>query len=94
MSRGAWLLIKQSKRFYVNTYRRAGSALLLSVVFNLLLGFALYYLYFSQPEHDFYATSGVTPPVQLTPMDSPNNTSVPLLPTETESDNNTKVIPE
>lgn len=94
MSRGTWSLIKQSKRFYVNTFRRAGSALFVSVIINLSLGVAIYYVYFSQPEHDFYATSGVTPPIMLTAMDVPNETSVALLANDPDDQDDTKVIPQ
>jgi len=94
MSRETWNTIKHSKRFYVDTYRRAGSFLVASMIINLLLGITIYYLYFNQPEHDFYATSGVTPPVQLTYMDEPNFTAVPLLANDPDEDNENKVIPQ
>ncbi len=94
MSRETWGLIKRSKRFYVNTFRRAGSALFLSVASNLILGFAIYYVYFNRSGHDFYATNGVTSPVMLTPMDVPNNTSVALLASDPENDFEIKVIPQ
>ncbi len=61
---------------------------------NLCLGVAIYYVYFGQPLNDFYATNGVTAPDLLTPMDIPNNTSVPMLPSDPDVDNNIKVIPE
>ncbi|KTC66537.1 Dot/Icm secretion system protein ImcM [Legionella adelaidensis] len=94
MSRGAWNLTKQSKRFYVQTYRRAGTSLVVSLLINLLLGLGIYYTYFHLPEPDFYSTDGITPPVQLTPMDEPNRSSVPLLASDQESDYGNKVIPE
>lgn len=94
MSRETWNLIKQSKRFYVRTYRKTSTALFISVIINLFLGLTIYYTYFSRPEHAFYATDGVTPPVQLTPMDSPNNTSVALLAPDPLNDDETKAIPE
>ena len=94
MSRGTWRLIEQSKRFHVRTYRKAGSALIVSVFINLMLGLGIYYLYFNQPEHDFYATNGVTSPEMLTPMDTRNDTSVPLLPNDPDIDNEIKVMPE
>ena len=94
MSRDTWLSIKQSKRFYVNTFRRVGSTLLLSVILNLALGVVIYFIYFGRPQNDFYATDGVTPPVLLTAMDIPNNTSVALLASDPETDNDVKVIPQ
>ena len=94
MSRETWSLIKQSKRFYIHTFRRAGSALLFSVSVNVCLGAAIYYVYFGQPQNDFYATNGETSPELLTPMDEPNNTSVPVLANDPDVDNTIKVIPQ
>lgn len=86
MGRETWDLIKHSKRFYVTTYRRIGNILFLSTVINMFLGCGLYYAYFYRPAHAFYATNGVTPPVELTFLDSPNNTPYALLPSENTSD--------
>ena len=94
MSRETWSLIKQSKQFYVFTYRKVGSVLFISVILNLFLGFAIYYTYFGRPDHDFYATNGVTAPNPLIPMDSPNNSSVALLAPDPSDSNDTKVIPQ
>lgn len=94
MSRGTWHLVKQSKQFYVNTYRRVGAVLLVSIAGNLLLGVVLYYVYMNQPEHDFYATNGVTAPVPLTPLSAPNESSIPLLASDPGSENTSRVIPE
>ena len=93
MSRNTWSLIKQSKGFYVNTYRRVGTIILISTAINLLLGVGIYFAHYSQPEHAFYATSGENAPVQLTPMDAPNNSSTALLaPDEIEPNEENKVI--
>ena len=94
MSRETWGLLKKSKRFYVVTFRRTGSALLVSVIGNLVFGLAIYYVYFNEPGHDFYATSGVTAPIMLTAMDVPNTTSVALLANDPVNDNDIKVIPQ
>lgn len=94
MSRAAWDTIKKSKRFYINTYRKAGSFLLFSLVFNVLLGLAIFYVYFNRPEPDYYATYGGTAPVQLTAMGSANDTSEPLLPDDSIDDEGIKVVPQ
>ena len=94
MSRETWSLIKQSKRFYISTFRGVGSALFVSVLINLSLGLTVYYVYSNRPEPAFYATSGITPPIMLTPMDSPNNTSVALLAADPDDENDIKVIPQ
>lgn len=94
MGRETWNLIKQSKQFYVVTYRRALVFLMGSMILNLTLGFAIYYCYMTKSEPDYYATSGIVPPVELVSMDSPNNTAVPLLASDQENTNETKVIPQ
>lgn len=94
MSRGTWAKIRQSNRFYIDTYRRGATALLVSVLLNVFLGLALYHFYFNQPEPDFYATDGVTPPVPLTAMNQPNNSSDALLTNDQNDYDNTKAVPQ
>ncbi|MFY7697390.1 MAG: type IVB secretion system protein IcmM/DotJ [Legionella sp.] len=94
MSRETWSTTKQSKHFYVYTYRFAGGALVISMIMNLCIGLAIMYTYSHQPVNDFYATDGVTPPVQLTYMDQPNNTSTPILGDDADEKNESKLIPQ
>ncbi|MDP3561467.1 MAG: type IVB secretion system protein IcmM/DotJ [Legionellaceae bacterium] len=94
MSRRAWDLIKHSKRFYVRSYRKSGSLLLVSIVLNAFLGLAIWYFYNRLPEPDFYATYGETPPVLLTAMEMPNYSSVPLLATSPNQDSDARTIPQ
>ncbi|KTC85953.1 MULTISPECIES: type IVB secretion system protein IcmM/DotJ [Legionella] len=94
MSRETWNTIINSKSFYVRTYRMGGRTLIISLIINILLGLAIYYLYFHQPERDFYATSGITPPIQLKPMDEPNYSATPLLAPDPIENNTVKVIPQ
>ncbi|KTD24578.1 MULTISPECIES: type IVB secretion system protein IcmM/DotJ [Legionella] len=94
MSQEAWNTIKRSKSFYIRTYRIGGTSLVISLILNLLLVLGIYYLYFHEPERDFYATSGVTPPVLLNPLDEPNYSSTPLLPPDPIDDDSEKVIPQ
>ncbi|MFZ4077075.1 MAG: type IVB secretion system protein IcmM/DotJ [Legionellaceae bacterium] len=94
MSRDTWRLVKESKRFYVAMYRKQSSILIFSVVLNVLLCVSVYALYFNLPMNDFYATNGATPPIQLTAMDIPNATSVPLLPDDMQEEGDAKVVPE
>ncbi len=93
MSRGTWRRIQQSNRFYVDTLRRASTALIFSISLSILLCVAIYHTYFGRSGHDFYATYGGTPPVPLTPMDQPNATSVPLLADDQLPNNNTNAVP-
>ena len=94
MTQSAWDVIKRSKGFYINTYRKTGYILLFSIIVNLIFVFSIYYIYFNQSINDFYATSGMTSPIKLTFLDSPNNTSSPLLANDPETENENKVIPQ
>lgn len=94
MSRVTWNLVKNSKGFYIKTYRNAGTALAISAILNVLLGIGIYFSYFNQPDRDFYATNGVTAPVGLAALDAPNTSSTPLLARETTQENDLKVIPQ
>lgn len=94
MSRGAWITVRNSKRFYATTYRLACRALVVSVSISIVLCLSFYYVYFNRPEHDFYSTDGVTPPVSLMPMDEPNYSDYPLLANDQTVDESTKVIPK
>ncbi len=94
MSRQAWNLIKQSKQFYVLTYRGVGATLVVSIVINLFLGLGIYYTYMGRGLHDYYATNGVTYPDRLIQMDYPNYSSVALLAPDPSTDVDNKVIPQ
>jgi len=94
LSKGAWAKIRQSTRFYIDTYHRGVAALLISIILNVFLSIAIYYVYFGQPERDYYATDGVTPPFPLVAMDEPNNSSTALLANDQDSNDNTKAAPQ
>lgn len=93
MSRQLWNNVIRSKFFYVYTYRRAASYLLVSGILNIILFMAVTYVHFSEPERAYYATSGITPPVELSPSLHPNTSSEPLLSEEGDDGNNLKPIP-
>lgn len=94
MSRGVWNTIKGSKSFYVIVYRRAGTMIVVSLIISFLLLSAIIYRFFHLPTTDFYATSGVVPPVQLTPRDTPNYTAQALLPPDPVNEEGNKAIPQ
>ena len=94
MSRETWRLIKSSKLFYINTYRRAGSILVVSVSLNLLLGLVVAQAYFSRSAIHFYATNGTTSPEEIIAMDIPNMTSAPILADDLSTQDVPKVIPQ
>lgn len=94
MSRPTWAAIKQSKHFYIITYRATSTALFVSIVINVLLGLAIHYAYFSRTQPAFYATNGVTPPVMLTAREEANASSAPLLASNQEQTDEIKLIPQ
>lgn len=79
MSRVAWNAIISSKQFYVLLYRKLGNILVISLVCNFLLGLLATHMYFNRGEPNYYSTNGATPPVGLSAMTTPNESSIPLL---------------
>ena len=94
MSRENWLLIKRNKNFNVNIYRSGLVALILSLLMSTIIGLLIFYVYLHLPERDYYATSGVTPPIKLKSMPTPNESSVPLLEPDPPTDDVPRIIPQ
>jgi len=94
MRRELWRVVKRSKRFYVRTYRFAGSALIFSLMMNVMLGLAIYQTYFYKPERHFYVTNGIVPPTELMAMDAANESSVPLLANDPDVNDDKKILIE
>lgn len=94
MNGESWNLIKNSKSFDVNIYRRGLLALIISLGLSGIFGVLLFYIYLSQPERDYYATNGVTPPVKLTAMATANFSSKALLDPDPPTDLEDRLIPQ
>lgn len=94
MARATWNLIKRSKSFYVKTYRLVGTVIVISLMINIFLGMLIVYYHLHQPKTDFYASNGITPPIELTALSTPNNSAEALLPPDPINDNDEKVIPQ
>ena len=94
MTASSWNVIKRSNRFYINSYRKLGSLLFISMFINVMLIAGIYYYYVTRGEHDFYATNGETPPIQLTAMDAANKSQTALLPPDDSSETEMKELPE
>jgi intracellular multiplication protein IcmM len=94
MSREAWLLIKDNKSFHVHMYRRGITLLILSLILSGIFAALIYYLYRHLPERDYYATSGVTSPIELKALTAPNESTTPLLEPDPPTDEVEKVIPQ
>lgn len=94
MNRETWYIIRNSKSFNVNVYRRGLVALIISLLLSTILGVCIFYKYVSKPERDYYATSGETPPVKLKSMSTPNMSSTALLDPDPQSGVEDKEIPQ
>jgi intracellular multiplication protein IcmM len=93
MSQNEWVRIKQSKSFYVMVYRRLLTSIIIFQSINVLLFLGIIYLYVRMPEPNYYATSGITLPIQLTAMNTPNYSAEPLLPPDPSVTESDKVMP-
>jgi intracellular multiplication protein IcmM len=94
MSRETWALIKNKKNFNVHVYRRGLFLIIISLLLNVIIGLLMFYFYVNQPERDYYATNGITPPIKLTSMSAPNASSKALLPPDPPTDDVQRVIPQ
>ena len=94
MNRDTWDLIKSSKNFYVNVYRHGLVALIISLVLSCICVLLLFYIYLTEPERNFYATSGIAPPIQLQPLEAPNYSPNALLPPDPPTESEEKLIPQ
>jgi intracellular multiplication protein IcmM len=94
MSREEWTLIKEHKNFNVHIYRRGIKLLLISLIISTGFIAVIFYIYLHIPERDYYATSGVTPPIMLKAMMTPNMSSNALLEPDPPTDNVQLVIPQ
>lgn len=94
MSRENWNHIRQSKNFFVYLYRKTSRVLIFSLILNLLLSYLAVHLFLNRPQSTYFSTDGITPPVELTGMSTPNESSTPILGSEPKADTEVKEIPE
>ncbi|BCA94122.1 phosphoesterase [Legionella antarctica] len=94
MSRETWALIKHKKNFNVHVYRRGLFLVMISLSLSSIIGLLMFYIYINEPERDYYATSGITPPIKLKPMLAPNASSNALLPPDPPTDDVQRFIPQ
>jgi hypothetical protein len=71
--------------FYVRTYRWMKSILVICSAITPVLSIVIFFLYLTQGESSFYATSGELLPIKLDPMMHANESSTPLLANEQPS---------
>ena len=65
--------------FFVVSYRYILNGLILFNICNLIFFVIVSFLFFNRGQHVYYATSGDSSPLQLTPLASPNYGVTPLL---------------
>lgn len=94
MSRRQLAARKRSKFFYVHAYRTALKLSIFSCLLSVMLIGLIWSVYKKQPERDYYATSGIASPVQLTAILKPNDSSTPLLQADPEEVSEVKIIPD
>lgn len=94
MSRETWYQIKHNKNFNVHVYRRGLTFIVFSLFLSSAIGLLMFYLYLNQPERDYYATSGIAPPIKLNALSAPNETSNALLPPDPPTDEVQRLIPQ
>lgn len=94
MNRESWDLIKNSKSFNVNVYRRGLVAIIVSLSMSCIFIVLTIYTYLKEPERDYYATNGATPPVKLKSMSTPNFSSQALLDPDPPTVSEERVIPQ
>lgn len=94
MNREKWDLIKNSKMFNVNILRRGLMALIFSLTLSLAFALLLFYMYLTEPERDYYATNGETPPLKLKMLTSPNMSSQALLEPDPPTEEENRLIPQ
>jgi intracellular multiplication protein IcmM len=92
MNRENWDIIRESKDFNVSVYRRGLFILILSLFLSCIFVLYSFYIYLTEPERDFYATSGVAPPIKLQPLLAPNFSSNALLPPDPVEETENKFI--
>jgi intracellular multiplication protein IcmM len=85
--------IKQSRYFFVRSYRWVIRLLLISLVVNMGLSLSIYYAYYRLPDRQYYATSGVEPPIELNALLSANESDQALLLPDPIEDDDTRDIP-
>ncbi|WP_367606363.1 phosphoesterase [Legionella sp. W05-934-2] len=94
MSKEAWYRKLESIQFYIVTFRRLSGFLLVSFIVNVIFGVLIYFKYFHQGDHVYYATNGIVSPEKLTPRDEPNFSSEALLATPKTVQEASKPIPD
>lgn len=79
MSSGKFFDIINRRYFYVISYRLLIKGMIISSITNVLFLVMGSYIFFSRGPHVYYATSGDSSPIQLTPLATPNYSATPLL---------------
>jgi intracellular multiplication protein IcmM len=83
---------KGKKNFFRNGFRNVLRIIYVSISLNVIFIIGIYETLINRVAPDYYATSGVKPPIRLTGLSHPNYSSEALLPpAPTESSVDVKV---
>lgn len=72
-------IVKSRKSFYRDNYHSMSTLLIVVLITIVLCNLLIIYLFMTRPQPDFYATSMDGKLIQLTPLDTPNYSSKPLI---------------
>lgn len=72
-------VVKSRKSFYRDSYHSMSTLLIGVLILIVLCNLLIVYLFMMRPQPDFYATSMDGKLIQLTPLDTPNYSSKPLI---------------
>lgn len=85
-------LVRTSKVFYRNGFRKVIVLIFFSLLLNTLLGFGIYNKMINQKTPDFYSTNGLTAPASLNMRLEPNYSSKAILLPDPQSDDDDEVM--
>lgn len=71
---------KERKHFFRNSFRNVLWIIYASLFLNIIFIIGIYQVLINVEDPDYFATSGIKPPIKLTALFHPNNSSRALLP--------------
>lgn len=83
---------KTSKTFLRNNFRKVILLIMVSLLLNGLFSFGIYNNMIHRKPPNYYATSGMTPPIKLNARSEPNYTATPLLAPDPFSDDDDTIV--
>lgn len=86
---------KSSKEFHIKGFHYSVNVLIISVLLNFVLLAVIHNLLLHPGKTTYYASNGFFPaPIELKPLDAPNESSVPLLANDPPEEMMIRALPE